>query len=397
MRRNSAIKYSALKMGLIIVVIVTFAVISLSAAFFQFYRPSSGSDIPPWLAADTNADGSIKTPGNAGDEIQAAAPKQLAGEYELIEGSYNFLIVGYDKVAMLTDSIMIVNFNVTTGKIAILQIPRDTYIDSTYCTSKHINGVYRQYLVRNSSEKDVAMNALNYLKKTLEENLCIKIQNSAVIELEGFPKIIDALGGVEVDVPFDMDYEDPLQDLYIHLKAGVHNLNGEQSEWFVRFRDSYVNADIGRLDAQKIFMSSLMKQVKSLDFNIPKVIGEVLSYATTDMSLIDCIYFAKEAMGIDLEDVTMVTLPTIPHESSFIVMNREAAREIINNYMNVYNIEITNAVFDRKLIFTDENNSEINSLYTTPANLLPGMAYLSEYNAKEATDGSIYIPRKKSK
>lgn len=397
MKNNTSKKNSALKVILIVVIMVLFASVSLAAAFMQFYKPSTGSEVP-FNTDPVETEGSVNPdetidPADT-EEVQTTAPEQGQGKYEQIKGTYNFLIVGYDKVAANTDVIMIVNFNVNTGSMSILQIPRDTYIDAEITKYHRINTVYHQSLGKHKESKTQSLDALKDLEKTLEESLCINIQNSAIMDLEGFVKIIDALGGVEVDIPTKMDYDDPEQDLHIHLKPGRQVLSGNDAEGFVRFRDTYKNADISRLDAQKIFMSSLIKQAREMDLvTLTRVLKEVITYVVTDMSVTDCTYFAKEAMGIDLENVTMMTLPTSPIWSSsgaaYIIMNRAATLEIINNHFNVYNREITDSIFDRNLIFTEETDSQVHKYYKAPVSEFKG--YNAEYNAQEIIDDSINL------
>lgn len=387
MKKNT----SMLKTVLIVVMVVLFAGVSLAAAFIQFYKPiqNTKEDQLPFNPIPVD-----KNQNPEDEEMEVTAPKQEAGEYELIDGSYNFLLIGYDRVAELTDVMMIVNFNVNTGKLSILQIPRDTYIDSQYSNVRHMNAVFNQIPSKYLTGSNPDLDRLLYMEKLFEQSLCINIFRSILIDLDGFAKIVDAIGGVDIDIPFDMYYEDPAQDLVIDLTAGPNHLNGEQAEGFVRFRDTYIRADIDRLDAQKIFMSSFLRQIKSMDYNVTNLVKEVLGYVTTDIDVFECLYFAKEAMGIDLSDVRMMTLPTLDYRTG-IVMNRESTLNIVNEHMNVYNIEITNSIFDRNRVFTDENDSEINSCYILPANQLhAGNAYISDYTADSVIDESINISQK---
>lgn len=395
MRKEKNKNASAVKILLVIFVIAVLATVSLAAAFLQFYRPPVSSEVPfntDPVETDKSGQGGSEMDNLNND--QTTAPTQGDGKFEQIDGTYNFLIVGYDQVASNTDVIMIVNFNVKTGSIAILQIPRDTYIDAEVTRYHRINTVYHQSLANHKESKTQSLDALHDLEKVLEESLCINIQNSAIMSLDGFVKIIDALGGVKLDIPVRMEYSDPEQDLYIDLYPGPQTLKGKDAEGFVRFRDTYINADITRLDAQKIFMSALIGQVKSMDIvTFTKVIKEVIAYVTTDLSLADWTYFAKEAMGIDLENVTMMTLPTSPVWSSsgasYVVMNRASTLKIINDYFNVYNRTITDSIFDRNIIFADESDSKVYGSYKVSINEFNG--YSSEHNAQEIIDNSIKL------
>lgn len=93
----------------------------------------------------------------------------------------------------------------------------------------------------------------------LEDGLGIPVDFWAIVDLDGFSGIVDAVGGVEMDLTYDMDYEDPDQDLYIHLKKGVQTLNGDQAEQFVRFRYGYAQGDIGRVDGSESFYECVVQ------------------------------------------------------------------------------------------------------------------------------------------
>lgn len=109
-----------------------------------------------------------------------------------------------------------------------------------------------------SDEKNCCTNTV----LQIEDLLGINIDHYVKIDLDAFRKIVDTVGGVEVDVPQDMDYEDPVQDLYIHLDAGLQTLNGEQAEQLVRFR-KYPTGDEGRIEVQQLFLKALAEKVLS--------------------------------------------------------------------------------------------------------------------------------------
>ena len=91
-----------------------------------------------------------------------------------------------------------------------------------------------------------------------------------LVSLDAFVDIVDLMGGIEFDVPMDMFYEDPSQDLYIDLKAGLQKLDGYEAMGLVRFRKGYVDQDLGRVDIQRQFISACMDQWLTIS-NIGKV------------------------------------------------------------------------------------------------------------------------------
>ena len=186
----------------------------------------------------------------------------------------------------------------------------------------------------------------------IENGLCIRLDRYICMDTAGFREIIDAIGGVDMEVPFDMDYEDPEQDLYIHLKAGYQHLDGEKAEQFVRYRSGYLEGDIGRISAQRLFLTALANQVKTkLDLSSAVSIAKTaLQYVTTDLSVAEIGYFAKNAFSVDLAKMTFTTLPgggviNPDTGASYYVMYAENVRKIVNEQFNVYNREITREVF----------------------------------------------------
>ena len=136
-------------------------------------------------------------------------------------GTIDVLILGVSKdiQADLTDTIMIVRFNPQTGKIAMLSIPRDTFVGKNKDEAKgsdKINSLYTK--------------GTDKLEKEIEELTSIEIEYYAVVSNDAVINIVDIMGGVWFDVPIDMNYDDPTQDLHIHLEKGYQLIDGEKAE-----------------------------------------------------------------------------------------------------------------------------------------------------------------------
>lgn len=145
-------------------------------------------------------------------------PAAVSTSIERKSGFYTMLVVGHDQVAVNTDVIMLVSFDVANGSLSVMQIPRDTYIEYKG-TSHKINSVYGIMRDNSLSDKDARIaSGMDGLADLLEDGLGIPVDFWAIVDLDGFSGIVDAVGGVEMDLTYDMDYEDPDQDLYIHLK-----------------------------------------------------------------------------------------------------------------------------------------------------------------------------------
>lgn len=336
-------KSKALKISLLSITAAVMVIIAATATFIVFFKPKVDNKIPFDIdqpdggdnkGGDPSADTTV--PGNNYDP-------SMKGEI------YNFMVLGMDAQSYLTDVIMVVSFNVTDHSMKIVQIPRDTYIDG-----HSANYTYKKYWMANKYDKDVALTKTADL---LQKSLCIKIHYYALMELEGFRNIVDAIGGVNMYVPYDIYYSDPEQNLYINLKEGQQTLDGNKAEQFVRYRKGYAAADIARGNAQKLFMSAFFKQLKS-SFNLKTVtnlVQQLVKYVTTDIPITDAAYFAKEALSVDPANISMVTMPG----SGSYYIKRKAALQVVNEYLNIYKFEITDSIFDKDRMLASKDYMNI--------------------------------------
>lgn len=322
---------------------------------------------------DTNADGT---------------KKELA-----YEDRYNFLIMGYDRQAMLADVIMLVSFDVKDKDMTIMQLPRDTYVEVEENSYHKLNGIFNHFVKEAKSEdsKNPETDGCNKTAEYLEKALGVPIHYSAVMDLDGFGNIVDAVGGVNFYVPYPMHYEDPAQNLYIHLEQKRYNLTGEQAEQFVRFRSGYINADIGRGDAQKMFMTAFMESVKANIgiTNVADIAGSVLKNVDTSMKLADIVSFGNAFLDVELENTLMFTAPG-ELASSYYVLNKESMKEVLSEYFNIYEEDLTDSEVDSESIFCDEDNSDICAAYEKDADELD----FDIHKASDVSKEDIYVPVK---
>lgn len=247
---------------------------------------------------------------------------------------FTVLIMGVseDISSKLTDTIIVASYNPKNQKATLLSIPRDTFVgtNKNKATSyDKINALYQS-----SPEKTLA--AVNKITG-LNIIYYVVISNNALVQL------VDEIGGVEFDVPIDMNYDDSSQDLAIHLKKGKQKLNGTQAEGLVRFRknnngtsypSSYGDNDLGRMRTQREFITEVAKQTLQLK-NITKI-----------GSFIDIV---KENVTTNIKNWSMVT-DYIPYAVEFNTENIRA--ESIPGEANYYN----------KLSFFIYNEKETKSL-----------------------------------
>ena len=370
-------RLSTVQKVIIAVVLIIYTIILAAVSFLVFYKPSVSHEVPFNIAATDESGNKIDLVDHEGNEVKD--PKRK-------EDSYNFLILGRDANAFLTDVMMVANLDTATGSLNIMQIPRDTYVSGDYFTNK-LNAVYstlyhNQLMSNGNNESDAADFARAEFTKLIENGLSVKIDYTVVMNLSGFKRIVDILGGVDVDVPFAMTYNDPDQGLYINIPAGHQHLDGNAAEGFVRYRYGYALADLGRQDAQKQFMFALIAKMKSTlkiteAKRLSDVVGAIYSNVDTNVTLEKAIYFAKNLLGVDSGNIKMLTIPGSLPQNGYFVVNRQDAVSVINQYFNVWNFTITDQLFDQYRTFNNEYDYLTNDAYYSTESTFGGNIYSS--------------------
>ena len=227
----------------------------------------------------------------------------------------NVLVCGVDEAETRTDVIFVANFDSKSGTVKLLSIPRDTYTEVTSAVKnkivnagRSIPSVVKMNAVHAYAGKDIGMDCLQI---QIEDLLDIEIDNYVLFNTEAFRAVVDIIGGVDMYVPENMYYSDPVQGLYINLKEGQQHLDGDQAEQLVRNRQ-YVNGDLGRIEVQHQFLSAFVKQVMNTDTilsNAPSLIKAAFEYIQTDMSLGDMLKYAKYINDIKSSEILTETIP----------------------------------------------------------------------------------------
>ena len=191
------------------------------------------------------------------------------------------------------------------------------------------------------------------MAQAVSELLGVPVDYYVSVDLDAFGAIVKAIGGVYFDVPIDMNYDDPYQDLHIHLEKGYQKLNAEQAIGVVRFRHNndgsgYPRQDLDRAETQRNFLAALVSQTVTLS-NVTKVtelINILNEYVDTNMPLNDMIYFATAAIGMDL-DAALKT-GTLPGEwiSPYYELDDEGVLELVNELLPVYTQPITEDILN---------------------------------------------------
>ncbi|NES97394.1 MAG: LCP family protein [Desertifilum sp. SIO1I2] len=203
-----------------------------------------------------------------------------------------------DSFEGLTDTMLLVRFDPTTRKLSALSIPRDT----------------RSWIEDHGLQK---INEANFYggpalsAKAVSELLGgVGIDRYIRLNVQGIEKLIDALGGVSLYVPQDMEYRDDSQHLYINLKAGQQHLDGERAMQFVRFRYDDLG-DIGRIQRQQLFIRALLEQALNPGTlaRLPKLMSIIQSNLDTNLSVEELFALAGFATRTDRSKVQMLMVP----------------------------------------------------------------------------------------
>jgi len=408
-KRNARLTGS--QIALIAVIFVIYTAVIVTASWLIFYRPggNQNQDTLPF-ETDPNQSGSAETeigdpPLDYGKETSETEKNPLdtenptekdppVNEYVVKEDVYNILVIGHDDTALLADVVMIVNCDVKNNKISIMQIPRDTLITIGVSTNKNNEAFSYYYMkAKRAGNDDPYGEAGIQYEQLLEKSLCINIHNRVIMNLAGFQAIVDAMGGVSVNVPYDMEYKDPEQDLYISIPKGWQHLDGYNAMGFVRYREGYVQADLGRVNAQKIFLTAMVNQAKAVikNFDVTamgNMAQAVWNNLTTDLSVSDILYYAKFIMNVDLEAISMMTLPGDLSSDGYFVMNRADTLNAVNEYFNIYEKDISNSIFDPRYTFCYTGLQYLCDLYFAES-----ATYFGDVvNADDVNNGSIHIP-----
>lgn len=226
----------------------------------------------------------------------------------------NIAVFGVDKDGYRTDVIFVVNFNSVTNKVKALSLPRDTKVNWSEEQKQSLRDLGK-YTVSTSKLNEMTAyggidNIRSFTINQIENMLGITIDNYVIVDINAFNKIVDAIGGVDLEVPQDMYYTDSAGGLYINLKAGYQHLDGDQAEQLVRFR-RYKNGDVDRIATQQIFLKAFAEKVLSPSTltKIPELVEILFGSITTDLSIIELPQYYKYLSSFDKENISFFTLP----------------------------------------------------------------------------------------
>ncbi len=334
-------------------------------------------------------------------------------------GMMNVLLIGVDEGGYRSDTIMLVSLDDYSDRVSILSIPRDTRVKINGSTQKinatmafapsstsrpsdgedgsgeenssymdsDINPVvtplplptdesgnlvweYRSELSTTEGHEDLLINKV-------KEITGLPIHYFITVDFDGFVELINAVDGVDFDVPYDMDYDDPVQSLHIHLEAGPQHLDGKHAHDFVRFRHNndgtapgeYVMGDEGRVYWQQRFIKELVRQ-KLNPYYISKMddIGNVFrNNVRTNLTITDVVKNLNALTNVNLDDIKAYQLPGDYEYTNgvwYYVQDIPATRELINNvFLPMDRDEWEDYLAEQE---NEQNSSEISGAEASP-------------------------------
>ena len=256
------------------------------------------------------------------------------------DGCCTVLLCGVDEDGTRTDTMLLLYLDRNGKRLRLLSLPRDTMVNRDNPVPK-LNGAYGA----NGGAKGDKKQGMKVLMDYVKDLVGYRPDGYVLISLDCFEDLVDAMGGVTFDVPMDMSYNDPTQDLYINLKAGLQKLNGEEAMWLVRFRSGYAMADLERVEVQRDFLAAAVSQWKSITRlpRTPYAGWLLLKHTETDLSWQNLCWVAITLARSGVEGFESDTLPGKPatvNGGAYYVEDRQAAAELINEKYNPYEKEI---------------------------------------------------------
>jgi len=333
---------------IVVIVVLAIALAAVLAMRSLFVRPEIPKRNPPQQTTDTDGDGKPDEPEGIdyGDGIR---PRGGDGERKSAD-YWTVLIIGRDTGGGgLTDTLLLASYDVTNQKATVMSIPRDTMVNIPY-DIKRINAVYNYY---GGEERGI-----QHLYKEIAQLVGFEPDFQVVVEWDAVGEIVDAIGGVYFDVPQDMNYDDPYQDLHIHQAAGYRLLSGDDAMQVLRYRHDnrkngvmkgYPDGDLGRIKTQQAFLKAMVDQLLKPK-NMTKVGPLIEAFnknVETDMSFQNILWFGQQAVmgGLNTENVNFVTMPnrakyaysrSVGNMQSYVVPNARELLDLVNNELSPF-------------------------------------------------------------
>lgn len=270
------------------------------------------------------------------------------------EATWTFLLAAEDQVSGTTDTIMVCTYDTVNQQIGLVSIPRDTVVDREGWKYYRLNAAYS-----NGNYYDPPDGGIEQLKAAVGEIVGFPIDHYVLIDTNIFVELVDAVGGVDFNVPVYMNYDAPDQDLHIHYQPGMQHLTGQQALEVVRCRNNsdgpgeypdnlypaYPDQDIGRTRTQQEMVKTIARKVLANPQKVGSYVELFSRYVKTDLTLGNMLWFVEPALSFNFDDLTTGTLPGNGSATyrgiSVYELDIPGSLELINQCLNPYTTDIT--------------------------------------------------------
>jgi len=273
-----------------------------------------------------------------------------AGTGDRRSGVYTLLVVGKDTGGGgNTDTMILATYDTKRKTLDAMSLPRDTMVNVSW-RNKKLNTVYNYY--KGKDKESQVEKGMTALKVHVGKLTGILPDFYVMVEWNAVGELVEAIGGVTFDVPYDMHYDDPVQDLHIHQDKGERKLTGEDAMQVIRWRKNngkYGNlqiGDSGRMKIQQDFLVAVAKeclQFKHL-MNASEFARIFTENVTTDLTVGNLVWFGQQAIGMNAEqDIRFHTMPYTPYtrNTAYVLPVVDELLAIVNDGLNPYKQEIT--------------------------------------------------------
>lgn len=339
-------------------------ILLLAAVAFAYYKITTKppKTTPPDVAGNTGQEGS---------------------SYEEVR-YYTLMVVGDDQEGGNTDTIMVIRLDTVEMKANVVSIPRDTMVNSTL-GNKKINAVYHN------------LGGVESLLDYVEQVAGFRPNNYVVVDTDVFVKVVDAMGGVDFYVPFDMDYDDWSDhdddgvyeyEFHIHVKEGQQTLNGYDALGVFRWRQNtggkghtYANPDIDRISMQHNLLMAIVEKAMSTRniITLMNIATSVLDNCETDLDMGNIQWYGEKLLKMSMEDISFHTMPVTGTNvmsnalNSYVTIDPDKWIDMVNSTLNPYERPIT--------------KEQCTILYPSKVELVNGQ-YYAEIEDIVSTDGT---------
>ncbi len=268
-----------------------------------------------------------------GDSVPVKNPAS-----ERKERFHTILLGGLDDENGGSDTNLLVAVDAKNGKIDVISLPRDTLLDVSWPVKKLNNAYHHGGFTQTMTE--------------VSRLLGIPVDHYVTVDLRAFVELVDAIEGVDFEIPVEMDYDDPEQDLHIHFPAGLRHLDGKEALEVVRWRQNndgtgYGTEDIGRIGTQQKFLMTVAKQMLSnLDLKSIQAYAAVfMNYVKTDLTVGNLVWMGEIALGAGMDNIRFYTLPGdgsgYYKKVSYYILYPDQVLTLVNDSFNPYHEPLT--------------------------------------------------------